>query len=633
MQMSRCLILSLALFSIAVNADVVEYSVAGVDEPMATNVLRHLSDFRFGSSAEIDGRLRRSLVRDAERAVRNAVRPFGYFNPDVTVDIRATAPGEWLLTVQVAAGPPVRVVELRLGVVGPGKDLDALREWRLAFPVTEGKRLDQQAWDQAKQDALELLEEAGFIRAGFTRHVINVDPVANTANLELELDTGPQAVIGDVTFNQHVLDDGVLDRLQRLQRGDPYGSWLLEKFRLDLWLTGYFEDVEIVERRELAADPPRVDLVVNAQARKPHTFQTTLGFGTDTLIRGQLVWDHHLLSPRGDNFDAGLGWQQYNEEFTLQANYRLPRKTPTRQFWLASPALHSVEETLKVSESGDVENRLDIARGTINDISVRLGRTRVHNIRRGYQQLFETVFVEHLYEDRDLYPTGNLEAGGTPSAGTRILGNLLTSTSSSTAFGLDVDWPEIRGAGYYTTGHHQRAWMFTSNEAWGSDVGYSQLYLSSRWNFLLGDRWKILLRGEAGYSDATTSSLEVPTTGGDLNISVTELPNRYRFKAGGSRSVRGYAFESLDDNGLGSNNVVTASAELEYRLHEKWGVAVFLDAGNAFNDWNDMDLKLGAGAGIRWYTVIGALRLDMAQGRNLDGDPWRIHLTIGTPLL
>jgi translocation and assembly module TamA len=55
--------------------------------------------------------------------------------------------------------------------------------------------------------------------------------------------------------------------------------------------------------------------------------------------------------------------------------------------------------------------------------------------------------------------------------------------------------------------------------------------------------------------------------------------------------------------------------------------------GNAFNDWSSPELKLGTGFGLRWYTKIGALRLDVAQGHDLRGDPWRIHLTIGTALL
>ena len=127
--------------------------------------------------------------------------------------------------------------------------------------------------------------------------------------------------------------------------------------------------------------------------------------------------------------------------------------------------------------------------------------------------------------------------------------------------------------------------------------------------------------------------MNVPTDGPDVNVVVTELPNLYRFKAGGNQSVRGYGFETLDDNGVGSNNVFTASAEAEFHILEDWSVAAFIDVGNAFNNWSTPDLKLGTGLGIRWYSVIGALRLDVAQGWALEGNPWRIHLSIGTNLL
>jgi translocation and assembly module TamA len=175
--------------------------------------------------------------------------------------------------------------------------------------------------------------------------------------------------------------------------------------------------------------------------------------------------------------------------------------------------------------------------------------------------------------------------------------------------------------------------VFTSNDAWGSDIDFTQVYLSSRWNFLATDRLKILLRAEAGYSNATNVDVTVPAPGSGVSIAVTELPSLYRFKAGGNRSVRGYSFESLDNNGVGSNNIFTSSAEVEYRFHEHWSAAAFVDVGNAFNDWSDPKLKLGTGLGLRWYSIIGALRLDFAQGWALDGDPWRIHLSIGTNLL
>ena len=98
-------------------------------------------------------------------------------------------------------------------------------------------------------------------------------------------------------------------------------------------------------------------------------------------------------------------------------------------------------------------------------------------------------------------------------------------------------------------------------------------------------------------------------------------------------SVRGYGFERLSDNDLGSNNIITGSAEVEYRFLESWSGAMFYDIGNAFNKWSDPDLKRGAGIGIRWFGFVGEVRFDAAQALDFEGNPWRFHLTIGTPLL
>ncbi|MDX2416588.1 MAG: BamA/TamA family outer membrane protein [Xanthomonadales bacterium] len=623
----------LALFSALAHADKVEYAVSGVDEPMLSNVRNHVTAFRIGSGARLNSRLRRKLTDDALNATAAAMRPYGYFNPVVDIAITPKEEGTWLLTVNLEAGPPVLVQDLHLDLTGPGKELESLVSWYAGFPLTPGQVLNQQVWDKAKLDAIDLLEESGYLQAKFSSHTIRVDPVANTARLALIVDTGPRAVMGTVTFNQEIVNDDVLASLRRFRQGDPYHTFLLEKFRLDLWRSGFFEDIEVVERRELTANPPRVDFEVNFTPRKKNTYQGTIGYGTDTLARLQFFYGRHLLSSRGDNFDIRVGWQQKDNQLGLQANYRLPRKTENKQFWIASVGLQTENQEFKIAVDDDLENRLDVAKGTINDYWLRLGNTRVRNIRGGFEQLFETVFVQYLNEKRNFQPTDIVDPISPNTPLPVSFDDFLKDTSNSLAIGLDWDWPEIRGSGFQTVGHHERAWVFTSNEAWGSDLDFTQVYLSSRWNFLATDRLKILLRAEAGYSNATNIDVTVPTDGPDVNVAATDLPSLYRFKAGGNQSVRGYAFNSLDNNGLGSNNVFTASAEAEFHFHENWSVAAFVDVGNAFNDWSNTDLKLGTGFGIRWYSVIGALRLDVAQGWALEGDPWRIHLSIGTNLL
>ncbi|MCW8925695.1 MAG: BamA/TamA family outer membrane protein [Xanthomonadales bacterium] len=614
-------------------ADEIEYEISGIDEPMLGNVISHVSAYRVGSSARLNQRLQNKLLADAKNAARNAMRPYGYFNPVISVSIRAKEEGKWLLSIGIEAGPPVIVTEIQLAVTGPGGTLEPIKEWSREFPLEEGEVLNQTTWDAAKLEASELLEAAGYLQAKFTRHSISVDPMANTARLALVLDTGPQAVMGKVTFNQDILNEGVLAGFQRFQMGDAYNSLLLENFRLDLWRSGYFEDVEVVERRDLAINPARVDLDVNFVPRAKNTYQSTLGFGTDTLVRGQFLWSRHLLSSRGDNLNIGFGWQQKDNEFAVQTNYRLPRETNPRQFWIASAGLMSEKQQLEVSQSGDLERRFDVARGTVSGFSWKMGKTRARNMQGRYEQLFETVFIEYLNETRDLSLTQNAGTALMDPQDPGWFAGLLKNTSNSAAVGMEWDWPDIHGSGFYTAGHHEKAWVFTSNSAWGSDTEFSQVYLSSRWNFLAGERWKFLLRAEAGYSNARTSTVNIPVDDVELAVSTTELPSQYRFKAGGGRSVRGYAFELLDSNGLGSNNILSASTEVEYRFLEDWSAAAFVDIGNAFNDWGSPSLKMGTGFGLRWYSKIGALRLDIAQGLDLKGDPWRIHLTIGTPLL
>ena len=68
------------------------------------------------------------------------------------------------------------------------------------------------------------------------------------------------------------------------------------------------------------------------------------------------------------------------------------------------------------------------------------------------------------------------------------------------------------------------------------------------------------------------------------------------------------------------------------KIFEQWSVAAFFDVGNAFNDWNDPQLRKGIGAGIRWYSIAGPIRIDVARALDFEGKPWRVHFTIGTPL-
>jgi translocation and assembly module TamA len=346
-----------------------------------------------------------------------------------------------------------------------------------------------------------------------------------------------------------------------------------------------------------------------------------------------VMWSRHLLSRRGDSLNVSLGWQDKFNELSLRTTYRLPRKVPGQQFWTAELLYKTEVQKFTVSPSDDPNNLITVARGRVDDYSFKPGWLKVRQFEEGYSQIFEQWYVQYLNETSSL---DNLD--DVPEQFLAFVGQaddpLIVGTPSETlSAGVSWDWPVIRGSGFETVGHNQKAWLFTSNKAWGSDIDFSQAYVSSRWNRIFNERWKILLRGEVGYTDADVFERTVGPSNDTFNISVTELPQLYRFKAGGSQSVRGYGFETLSNNSIGSNNTITASAELEMRFRPNWSAAVFFDIGNAFNEWNDVDLKKGAGVGIRWYSIAGPIRLDLAQALSRPGKPWTLHFTIGTALL
>jgi translocation and assembly module TamA len=516
-------------------------------------------------------------------------------------------------------------------ISGPGENLPELLDWKKSWPLKKGRRLNQVTWEDQKSAALDLAESHGYLRAEFTRHKIAADLDNNTAELELTLETGPQAVMGTIDFQQDVVRTDILAGLPRFKPGQAYDSWLLEKFRFDVWKTGYFTNVEVIEERRLEENPPVVNLVVTGTAKTRDTYQGSLGFGTDTGIRAQVLWNRSLVSSRGDVLDVGLGWQETNDEYSLRSNYRLPRRERARQFWAADFYVRKENQDLEVKIDNS-DNFVKLANGDVVDYSIKGGLLIVRDIEGGYEQISENWYGQFVLE-RNNYNLVDLVIP-------HLLGSLdeeeivgLEDNGSSMSFGVSWDWPAVRGSGFRTVGHRERAWIFTANEAWGSDKTFSQAYVSSNWHRMLGERFKLLLRGEVGYSNARVSELQLEIGEITAPISATILPNIYRFKAGGSRSVRGYSFESLSNNGIGSNNIITASAEVEMKFLDDWSAAAFIDTGNAFNDWNKTELKTGIGLGIRWYTIAGAIRLDVAHPLDIEGDPWRLHFTIGTPLL
>jgi translocation and assembly module TamA len=187
-----------------------------------------------------------------------------------------------------------------------------------------------------------------------------------------------------------------------------------------------------------------------------------------------------------------------------------------------------------------------------------------------------------------------------------------------------------------------------SNNALGSDSDFLQVRVSAErvFDIKLKDKpskWHLLLRGDIGATALSKTSA---------------LATTQRFFAGGDRSVRGFGprdlspvtpvFEDdgitpvLDDDGnqvfekTGGKHMFTGSVELIRDVGKNWAVAVFGDAGNAFDNFGD-PLMYSAGIGVRLRLPAVSVGIDVAQALTTpagdSGRPGpRLHLNFSPKL-
>jgi translocation and assembly module TamA len=74
------------------------------------------------------------------------------------------------------------------------------------------------------------------------------------------------------------------------------------------------------------------------------------------------------------------------------------------------------------------------------------------------------------------------------------------------------------------------------------------------------------------------------------------------------------------------------SVEARWRSEGPYGAAVFIDGGNAFDDWgNAADMRFGAGVGLRYDLGFAPLRIDLAfpLDRREDAPNYALYISLG----
>src|ERR1700677_1425592 len=117
------------------------------------------------------------------------------------------------------------------------------------------------------------------------------------------------------------------------------------------------------------------------------------------------------------------------------------------------------------------------------------------------------------------------------------------------------------------------------------------------------------------------------------------LPPDQRFYAGGTSTIRGYGYQLVGpmfphtDIPTGGTAITTGGLEFRQRLYTNWGAVAFVDAGQVSASLKPLpsDVRVGTGAGVRYYTPIGPIRFDLAVpvDRRAGEDSFEVYIGLG----
>src|SRR5690606_21465859 len=179
----------------------------------------------------------------AQQQVRQALEALGYYRSTIEISVlTGKKPG---LQVEVQPGAPVRLRQVDVQVTPPASQLRAFAELDLD-ELQVGQILDHGAYENLKSYLQQNALRYGFFAATFERQLLQIDPDALAADIQLHFDSGPRYLFGEVELpDDSFIRHDLMRRLIPFSAGDPYDSALLARFNQNLQATGYFEDIRI----------------------------------------------------------------------------------------------------------------------------------------------------------------------------------------------------------------------------------------------------------------------------------------------------------------------------------------------------------------------------------------------------
>jgi translocation and assembly module TamA len=587
---------ALLLIAGAAHAGRVSVQLDGVDGPLRDAVLAGLEINQYGER-DVTAAQTRRLYEHAQKQARSALEPYGYYNAQVSGELKETG-DSYVAVLHVVPGEAVKVGALDIKLDGDADGQYAVQKAVAAFVPAKGAPLDHGAYEKSKATLQAALFGSGYLDAELVTHQVEVTRSANAADIHLAWKVGPRFRLGATTFEGGQFPDTFMQRYIPWHEGDFYTQDQLLGFQQRLIDADYFSIAQVQPDVEHAHDGIVPIKVMLAPAKRTiYTGGVFIGTDTGVGVRGGI--ERRWINQRGHKL-----------KFETILAQRLKTASALYQIPLPGPDNHSFNFGANFRD----EN-------TDTSTSRTFGLAATDSrIWRGWTRTLGLKFL-----------TGDFEVANIQGSTTLLYPEISLARKKA-------DDPMFVRHGWSVT-LAARA----GQKGLLSDTSFAQVSADAKWIRGVGDHARFIARGSFGATQVDDFE---------------KLPPELRFFAGGDRSIRGYAFQTigtpLPENEVaqaqarcaafpkrtcqtfvvGGKNLAVASAEYEYYFKPNWGVATFVDTGDAFSSFSSYRQKVGTGFGVRWRSPVGMVRADL--GFPLKKSPTdstvELHIVIGPDL-
>lgn len=522
----------------------------------------------------------RPWIRDIRRRVPDIAASEGYFSATLAVEFADESRSQ--IVVRVSPGPRAQVgtidIAFRGDLAGDGAEREARRtQLRKAWTMPEGRAFRSADWDAAKTLLGEELVELDYAAGELAESQAVVDAESAKVALKLVLDSGPRYTFGDVRVSGiEKYSEAIVRRSVDLRRGERYSLKRLQDLQRAVQDGPWFSSVVVDVQRE-GASPEQAPVLVSVTERPRQEVGLALGYGTDDGARAEVAYRHR------DIFDRG---------FDLQSSLRISQE---RQIGYADvylpPGLFASKSRGSIPFKDSVG--VLVERSTFENLEI--ARFAVAGYRHFKLENFETR-VGLSYQIENSKPEGARE---------RIKRALAPIVA--------VTWRHVDDIFDPKRGGVLNVQLAAGAKELASGDDFVKAYAQYQHWIPLGSKDQLLLRTEVGRTFTERREL---------------IPEDFLYRAGGSRSNRGYAYQSLGvQEGqaiVGGRYTATGTVEYVHWLNDRWGAAAFVDVGDATDSTRDWEPNTSYGVGARFKTPAGPFALDLAYAQ----DPRKFRLAL-----